>query len=52
MANEIQAILTVRKSEETIESAETTIARIKLLLAADPSIDVSGHITVRIEDNE
>lgn len=52
MAQHIQAVLTVRKSEATVESAETTIARIKLLLAADPSIDVSGHITVRIVDDE
>lgn len=47
MAQHIKAILTVRRDEETVESAEQTIARIKLLLAADPSIDISSHITIR-----
>lgn len=47
MAQHINAILTVRRTEETTESAEATIARIKLLLAADPSIEISSHITIR-----
>lgn len=47
MAKHINAILTLRRPEETVETAEASIERIKLLLATDPSIEVSAHVTVR-----